>query len=221
MTKTENQDEQESWRNIFTAMQNLINRHGQPILLSAINKYGIKNYGSNNLVTKMNNSLFCKCGNGSWEEAHCKDQFELGSGEQTLATPPPGLQLESIVSKYTQIPARLDRPLSLMTLKQLKPWLRNQMVVDRWGRGFKGQRINFNDPSWKPSFWIDEDWEWVPGQMRGISDWDTRDYKGVNNLTWFCKKLVLKCLLSKGISEDDAELYVIPSFDTNQISKLK
>lgn len=215
MPRGQREKENKLWQQLYTCLKRLQIDHGQTCLLSYMNQFGIQSYGGKNAVETMKRAIHDNP--ALWNEAHTEDILQAGSGELTVDL---STRFDHEFDKERQIqePPRLPRPLFLMTLNDMKSWLKNQIILDHWSRGHKGIRVNFKCSSWKPSFWLDEYWEWRPEVMRCISDWDSSDYRGPNNITWFCKELIKRRLQDMGIS--DPENFFVAKFTERQKRKL-
>ena len=76
-------------------------------------------------------------------------------------------------------------------------------------------QIAYGGDKWHPDFWLDEIFRWT-SMCCNFNNLRATDYTGEENLTWFMKKVIVKRLNMRGIT--DLEKHVIASIPRKKVS---
>ena len=123
---------------------------------------------------------------------------------------------QNIVHKES--PDFLPFPLSCMNKQEKMRWITKEMLREQQNKSGKlFQNVKYGDESLRPSFWLQEEWEWRE-LTKNLSNVQNRNYTGKGNLNTFVTNLITSCLSALN---KDPETFVNPNVDKDKIKRRK
>ena len=197
-------------------------KYDLPIVALWYTDNDIKMYGTKHLK-----NFFSKLDQTVIDNAIKEDVLNLGSLQpdepllsMTEENVPEKVRAKQVFQNFYsgKLPDELPFPLSCMNKKQKIIWLTKQMLQEQ--REASGEvlfSVKYGDLNLKPSFWLNEEWDWV-NLTKNLSNISNQMYTGPGDFQDFLTRLIVKCLTMRG---KDPETYVDPNVNKKTLNRKK
>ena len=159
---------------------------------------------------------------GELEKAIKEDMFKFAASEPTessLVVPdeiPIRTQAHNL--SFAREPERLPYPLSAMNKKDKITWLVKEIRQEqRQISGASITTVRYGDPAFKPSFWLNDEWDWTLCQ-KNLGNVTNEMYTGPGEFQNFLARLIHSCLSQKG---KDPEKFVVENSNKKKSNEKK
>ena len=116
----------------------------------------------------------------------------------------------------TDEPDLLPFPLPCMNKKEKTAWITKQILREQCKKtGEQFVNVRYGDPGLKPSFWLEDEWEWRLVN-KNLSNVRNDFYTGPGNFQDFLNRLIENCL---NLKNKDPIKHVAKSMDNNMLKK--
>ena len=190
----------------FKLLRELKNEHRTPYLLSVPSKYGHLHCGSKHVLNKFKMEFGR---NGEWEDVFKEDEEEMLEG---LQMDDDSDEDDYANARGTILPNKLPADLNLMVYSELWSWISQEILKEHWLKGGKLKCVKWGNPTFKPSFWLNDVWPWHE-VLRHYKDLPKSAYTGPGVMTDYLKKVIKIRLLMLGINHKQ---WISESFTSEQ-----
>ena len=184
--------EDEIIREILKLQKMLKKEHNSASIFSYYSKFGIIQFGTDNLVAKFQQE------SDDWKPAFELDQDNLIQGDE-MEESNDGDELNE--TRAALLPIKLPALVSLMSHEELWKWITQETLKEHWRKGGQSKHVKFGNPEHEPAFWLGDIWEWVNVE-KNPKNLNKASYTGPRNMTKFLKKFVKNNLALLGINPD-------------------